>query len=92
MFKLGRGPARLPRRSTIIEPCGTSRKATQTSSFDNSSDLGTWDKFLEQAVAQASLDLCDRGESLLLNTATHWVQPEEAKAVNAAAIRFFKAA
>jgi pimeloyl-ACP methyl ester carboxylesterase len=53
---------------------------------------GTRDMFLEQAVAQASLDLCDRGESLFLNTATHWVQLEEPKTVNAAAIRFFKAA
>jgi len=52
---------------------------------------GPRDIFLEQEVAQASLDLCDRGGSLFLNTATHWVQPEEAKAVNAAAIWFFKA-
>jgi len=51
---------------------------------------GTRDLFLEQAVAQASLDLCDHGESLFLE-ATHWIQLEEAKAVNAAAIRFFKA-
>ncbi|HEX2238538.1 MAG TPA: alpha/beta hydrolase [Gammaproteobacteria bacterium] len=52
---------------------------------------GTRDIFLEQAVAQASLDLCDRGESFFLDTATHWVHLEEAKAVNTAAIRFFKA-
>lgn len=52
---------------------------------------GTRDIFLEQAVAQASLDLCDRGESFFLDTATHWVHLEEAKTVNTAAIRFFKA-
>jgi pimeloyl-ACP methyl ester carboxylesterase len=51
---------------------------------------GTRDIFLEQAVAQASLDLCDRGESFFLDTATHWVHLEEAKTVNTAAIRFFK--
>jgi epoxide hydrolase 4 len=53
---------------------------------------GTRDMFLEPAVAQASLELCDCGEALFLDTATHWVQLEEAEAVNAALARFFRAA
>lgn len=50
---------------------------------------GKQDVFLELDAATHSLKLCDQGQSLFLE-AGHWVQLEEAEAVNAALIRFFK--
>ncbi|MFT8243482.1 alpha/beta fold hydrolase [Roseomonas sp. BN140053] len=49
---------------------------------------GGRDSFLEPAMFRASLALCDRGESLFLEHATHWVHLEEAATVNAALRRF----
>ena len=52
---------------------------------------GRRDAFLEPHLFRAALDLCDRGEGVLLDAAGHWVQLEEAEAVNAALARFFGA-
>lgn len=52
---------------------------------------GARDAFLQREVAQAGLKLCDRGEALFLEEATHWVHLEEADAVNAALGRFLAA-
>lgn len=49
---------------------------------------GGRDAFLERPMFEASLALCDRGEALFLEDATHWVHREEAEAVNAALLRF----
>lgn len=49
---------------------------------------GQQDRFLDLAVAQASLALCDRGQVLFLDNATHWVHLEEAELVNNALGRF----
>lgn len=53
---------------------------------------GRQDRFLDLAVAQASLALCDRGKALFLDNATHWVHLEEAAIVNNALFRFLKEA
>jgi epoxide hydrolase 4 len=50
---------------------------------------GMQDQFLEPELARVSLDLCHRGQGLFLDTATHWVQLEEAGVVNDALARFF---
>ena len=52
---------------------------------------GGRDVALERHLFQASLDQCSRGQGLLLEQASHWVHLEEAKAVNAAILRFFDA-
>ena len=52
---------------------------------------GERDRFLETGLARDSLKRCERGESLMFPTATHWVQHEEAAAVNEALIRFLAA-
>lgn len=51
---------------------------------------GQQDRFLDPAVAQASLALCDHGQALFLDTATHWVQLEEVEIVNNALNHFLK--
>lgn len=43
---------------------------------------GTKDKFLGREMAQPSIDLCDDGELIFIEEATHWVQHEEAARVN----------
>ena len=48
---------------------------------------GLGDRFLERGLAEASLRLCDDGRPLWLE-ASHWVQHEEAAAVNEALIAF----
>ncbi|MEZ4728946.1 MAG: alpha/beta hydrolase [Caldilineaceae bacterium] len=50
---------------------------------------GTQDQFLETELARASLALCDQGQALFLDRATHWVQLEEVAVVNDALSRFF---
>lgn len=50
---------------------------------------GMQDVFLQRRVAEAGLALCHHGQSLFLDTATHWVQLEAVEAVNIALARFF---
>ncbi len=49
---------------------------------------GDRDAFLDPALVEAGLALCDRGEAFLLKDATHWVQHEEATAVNRLLVEF----
>lgn len=51
---------------------------------------GARDRFLERHVARAALDLCESGEGLFLDEATHWVHLEEPEAVNSALARFLQ--
>jgi len=44
---------------------------------------GARDRFLKREMAQPSIDLCDSGQLVFLENATHWVQHEEADAVTA---------
>ncbi|HEX8465996.1 MAG TPA: alpha/beta hydrolase [Abditibacterium sp.] len=53
---------------------------------------GLQDAFLEPGVARASLKQCQQRQSVLLEEAGHWVQLEEAAAVNEALLRFFNSA
>lgn len=50
---------------------------------------GTQDRALLRDMAQPSIDLCDDGRLVFLEEATHWVQHEEADAVNARLTDFF---
>ena len=43
---------------------------------------GAKDPFLDRSMAQPSIDLCDRGELVFLEQATHWLQHEEPERVN----------
>ncbi len=52
---------------------------------------GLRDRFLEKGLADESLALCDEGQFLGFDRASHWVQLEEAPAVNAALAAFLKA-
>ena len=49
---------------------------------------GSRDPALERGLAQASLNLCDAGRIRWFDTASHWLQHEEAAAVNAALVGF----
>ena len=49
---------------------------------------GARDVFLERQVALSSLKLCEQGQLLFLEEATHWAYLEEVEAVNAALIQF----
>lgn len=49
---------------------------------------GVQDAFLVPEMAPASLALCDGGTLIWFDTATHWLQHEEASAVNAHLCRF----
>ena len=51
---------------------------------------GMRDAFLEPGLAEASLALCYDGRIVRFVTASHWVQHEEAEAVNAALIEFLR--
>lgn len=42
---------------------------------------GVHDHFLKREMAQPSIDLCDKGRLVFFETATHWVQHEEAERV-----------
>lgn len=50
---------------------------------------GERDRFLDRALAEASLKLCDSPIALFLPTATHWVHLEEPETVNSAIATFF---
>lgn len=52
---------------------------------------GLRDRFLEKGLADESLALCDRGQFLGFDRASHWVHLEEAPAVNAALAAFLQA-
>jgi epoxide hydrolase 4 len=52
---------------------------------------GFRDQFLEKGLADESLRLCDQGQFLGFDRASHWVHLEEAAAVNAALAAFLKA-
>ena len=52
---------------------------------------GAKDAFLLCEQAQPSIDLCDDGQLVFFDKATHWVQHEEATAVNALLLRFLTA-
>ncbi len=52
---------------------------------------GQRDAFLSYEMADLSARLCDRAELTLFEQASHWVQHEEAEAVNKALIEFFNA-
>lgn len=49
---------------------------------------GEKDIALSKAMAQASLELCDQGKLIYFPQATHWVQHDEAEAVNRHLIEF----
>ncbi|MCB2409631.1 alpha/beta hydrolase [Hymenobacter sp. BT178] len=51
---------------------------------------GVKDAFLKRQMAEQSLMLCEQGQLTYL-PASHWVQHEEAEAVNALLLRFFEA-
>lgn len=51
---------------------------------------GKQDAYLNHKMAQASLEFCDDGKLILYENATHWVQHEEAQAVNEAIISHFQ--
>ena len=51
---------------------------------------GAQDKFLGREMAQPSIDLCDDGQLVFIEEATHWVQHEEAERVNKLINAFLK--
>ena len=52
---------------------------------------GRRDVALSAAMAEDSLKLCERGELVYFDNATHWVQHDEAQAVNTRLLDFFNA-
>lgn len=50
---------------------------------------GTKDRFLGREMVPPSLELCDQGRAVYLEEATHWVQHEEADAVNRLLVEHF---
>jgi pimeloyl-ACP methyl ester carboxylesterase len=51
--------------------------------------LGEQDDFLERAVAEASLEFCEKARAVYFPDATHWVHLEETEAINEAITGFF---
>jgi epoxide hydrolase 4 len=51
---------------------------------------GAQDKFLDQEMAQPSVDLCENGRLALIPEASHWVQHEEPAQVNRLLLDFLK--
>lgn len=51
---------------------------------------GARDRFLGREMAGPSLALCDRGRLEVLESATHWVQHDEADVVNDRLVRFLR--
>ena len=49
---------------------------------------GTKDTALSHRMAQPSIDFCDDGKLVLIETATHWVQHDEAELVNQYLLEF----
>lgn len=52
---------------------------------------GAQDKALSYDMAQLSLDLCDDGDLITFENSSHWVQHDEAEAVNKHLVDFFSA-
>lgn len=52
---------------------------------------GAQDKALSYDMAQPSLDLCDDGDLITFENSSHWVQHDEAEAVNKHLVDFFSA-
>ena len=50
---------------------------------------GAQDKFIGREAAPASMNLCDRGELVFYEQASHWLQHEEAEDVNRRLLTFF---
>jgi pimeloyl-ACP methyl ester carboxylesterase len=53
---------------------------------------GAQDIALSREMAQPSLDLCDQGRLIFFENSSHWVQHDEAEAVNKYLVEFFTAA
>ena len=53
---------------------------------------GKRDRFVLPELAEPSLALCDRGELVFIEEATHWVQHEEPERVNALIVEFLNRA
>jgi pimeloyl-ACP methyl ester carboxylesterase len=51
---------------------------------------GKQDAALSDEMVQPSLDLCDRGEAVIFEKATHWVQHDAADEVNERLIKFLR--
>jgi pimeloyl-ACP methyl ester carboxylesterase len=51
---------------------------------------GAQDRFLGREMAQPSIDLCDDGQLVLIEDATHWVHHEKAVQVNERLVSFFQ--
>ena len=51
---------------------------------------GAKDRFLTRELAQPSIDLCEQGELVFIDDATHWVHHEKAAEVNALIDRFLR--
>lgn len=51
---------------------------------------GKQDDFLSYEMAEESLKLCDQGRLIMYENATHWVQHDEAEAVNRELLGFLK--
>jgi epoxide hydrolase 4 len=51
---------------------------------------GKQDLALGAEMAEKSLDYCENGELVFFENATHWVQHDEAEAVNKHLLEFFK--
>lgn len=67
------------------QPVATSRVQVPTLLIWGARDL-----FLGREMAQPSIDLCDQGQLVFIEEATHWVQHEEAARVNTLLLDFFK--
>jgi pimeloyl-ACP methyl ester carboxylesterase len=52
---------------------------------------GTRDEFLETGLAERSLSFCLDGRLQTFANATHWIQRDEARAVNSALLSFLEA-
>jgi epoxide hydrolase 4 len=51
---------------------------------------GEQDVALSAEMARPSIELCDQGKLVMFEHATHWVQHDEAEAVNAQLLEFFR--
>jgi pimeloyl-ACP methyl ester carboxylesterase len=51
---------------------------------------GKQDVALSYEMAEESMKLCDDGKLIFFEQATHWVQHDEAEAINKALITFLK--
>lgn len=51
---------------------------------------GMKDRFLIRAMAQASINLCEKGKLVFIEEASHWVQHEEPGRVNELLLDFLR--